>query len=64
MSYLAKSLTGLAALAFVLAVAAHFTGRIASLEAVGYSRASADLALIAIAFVLSFGSASGAGRSL
>jgi hypothetical protein len=64
MSNLAKALTGLAALAFVLAFVAHFTGPIASFEAEGYSRASADLALIAIALVLSFGGAASAGRSL
>jgi hypothetical protein len=64
MSNLAKAVTGLAALAFVLAVVAHFTGRIATLEAEGYSSASTNLALIAIALVLSFGGASSAGRSL
>jgi hypothetical protein len=64
MSNLAKALTGLAALAFVLAVVAHFAGSIATLTAQGYSSASADLALIAIALVLSFGGAASAGRSL
>jgi hypothetical protein len=64
MSNLAKALTGLAALAFVLAFVSHFSGPIATFEAEGFSRASTNLALIAIALVLSFGGASSAGRSL
>lgn len=64
MSNLAKLLTGLSALAFVLAVVAHFAGPIVTLEAEGYSRASADLALLAIALVLTFGRTASAGRSL
>ena len=64
MENLTKALIGLAALGFVLAVLAHFAGPIVNTMAEGYSRASANLALLAIALVLTFGSRAGAGRPL
>ncbi|HEX6435187.1 MAG TPA: hypothetical protein VFZ87_13140 [Gemmatimonadales bacterium] len=64
MSNLVKALIGLAALAFVLAVLTHFAGPIVNTQAEAYSRASANLALLAIAVVLTFGSKAGVGRSL
>jgi hypothetical protein len=64
MSNLVKALIGLAALAFVLAVLTHFVGPIVSTRAEAYSRASTNLALLAIALVLTSGGAAGAGRSL
>jgi hypothetical protein len=54
MSTLVKALIGLAALAFVLAVVAHFTGPIVKTQAEAFSRASTNLALLAIAFVVAF----------
>lgn len=61
MADLAKALVGLAALTLVLAVVSNFLGEETALFATaeGYSRASANLALLAIALVLCFGS----GRS-
>lgn len=50
---LAKALVGLAAAAFVLAVVTSFT-QIIGTTAEGWSRASGNLALLAIALVLSF----------
>lgn len=50
---LAKALVGLAAAAFVLAVVTSFTGIILT-TAEGWSRASTNLALLAIALALSF----------
>jgi hypothetical protein len=64
MSNLVKALIGLSALAFVLAVLTHFAGPVVSTQAAGYSRASANLALLAIALVLTFGGTASAGRSL
>jgi ABC-type amino acid transport system permease subunit len=64
MSNLVKTLIGLAALAFVLAVVAHFAGPILRTHAAGYSSASTNLALLAIALVLAFGGTPGAGRAL
>ena len=64
MSNLVKALIGLAALAFVLAVLTHFTGPILSTPPEAYSRASTNLALLAIALVLTFGGTAGVGRSL
>jgi hypothetical protein len=64
MSNLVKALIGLAALAFVLAVLTHFFGPIINTGPESYSRASGNLALLAIALVLTFGSRAGAGRSL
>ena len=58
MANLAKALVGLAALAFVLAVVANF-GPVILTTSEGLSRASTNLALLAIALVLCFGS----GRS-
>jgi hypothetical protein len=63
MSTLVKALIALAALAFVLAVLTHFTGPIVMTQAESYSRASSNLALLAIALVLTFGRASGMGRA-
>ena len=54
MTNLAKALVGLAAAAFVLAVAADFTMVHIGTTAEGWSRASVNLALLAIALVLSF----------
>jgi hypothetical protein len=51
MSTLAKVLTGLAALAFVLAVVANFAGAFMQVGAEGFSRASTNLALLALAFM-------------
>jgi hypothetical protein len=55
MSSLVKALIGLSALAFVLAVVASFSGPIMQTGAEAYSRASTNLALLAIALVLAFG---------
>ena len=62
MSTLVKALIALAALAFVLAVLTHFSGPIVSTKAEAYSRASANLALMAIALILTFGRSSGTER--
>lgn len=51
MNTLAKVLTGLAALAFVLAVVANFAGALMHVGAEGFSRASTNLALLALAFM-------------
>ncbi|HEU5042406.1 MAG TPA: hypothetical protein VFT84_16380 [Gemmatimonadales bacterium] len=59
-----KALIGLAALAFVLAVLTHFAGPVMRTQPEAYSRASTNLALLAIALVLTFGRTSGAGRAL
>ena len=64
MSNLVKALIGLAALAFALAVLTHFAGPIIKTNPEAYSRASSNLALLAIALVLTFGGRAGAGRSL
>lgn len=58
MATLVKALVGLGALAFVLAVVSNVIGEEAAFFATaeGYSRASANLALLAIALVLGFGS--------
>jgi hypothetical protein len=64
MSTLVKALIGLSALAFVLAVLTHFAGPIVRTQAEAFSRASGNLALLAIALVLTFGGTVGAGRSL
>jgi hypothetical protein len=52
---LAKALTALAALAFVLAVASNFLGVLLNTPAEGYSRACNNLALLAIALVVVWG---------
>jgi hypothetical protein len=54
MRNLAKMLVGLAALAFVLAIVTTFTGRLMQVHPEGFSRACSNLALIAIALVLTF----------
>jgi hypothetical protein len=64
MSNVAKALTGLATLAFVLAVVAHFAGPFLSTGPAAYSRASTNLALLAIALVLTFGDRATAQRPL
>jgi len=48
----------------VLAVVTHFTGGIVRTQAEAYSRASGNLALLAIALVLTYGGTGAAGRSL
>jgi hypothetical protein len=64
MSTLAKALTGFAALAFVLAVVGSFTNvRIWAISPEAFSRASTNLALLAIALILTFEETSRAGRS-
>jgi hypothetical protein len=58
MAQLAKALTALAALALILAVITNFTGNYMDLwltTAEGFSRASTNLSLLAIALVLAFG---------
>jgi hypothetical protein len=55
MSTLVKALIALSALAFVLAVVTHFFGPIVNTAPEAYSRASTNLALLAIALVLAFG---------
>lgn len=54
MRTLVKVLVGLAALAFVLAVVTAFTGRFMPVHPEGFSRACSNLALLAIALVLTF----------
>lgn len=54
MRNLAKVLVGLAALAFVLAIVTAFTGRLMHVHPEGFSRACSNLALLAIALVLTF----------
>lgn len=64
MGNLAKALIALSALAFVLAVVTHFAGPLVQTQAEAYSRASTNLALLAIALVLTFDRPLGTGRSL
>jgi hypothetical protein len=54
MRTLAKALTGLAALAFVLAVVGSFIGAIVDTSPAAFSRASTNLALLAIALIVAF----------
>ena len=54
MAQLAKALTALAAVALVLAVVTNFTGNLLATSE-GFSRASTNLALLAIALVLGAG---------
>jgi len=64
MRTLAKALTGLAALAFVLAVVGSLTGTwLMRTSPEAFSRASTNLALLAIALILVFEETSRAGRS-
>ena len=51
---LAKALIALAAIAFVLAVVTAFTGQLMNVHPEGFSRACSNLALLAIALVLTF----------
>jgi hypothetical protein len=61
---LAKVLTAVAGLTFLLAVMTNFTGPILNTPAEGYSRACSNLALLAIALVVVFGDRGlGASRS-
>jgi hypothetical protein len=64
MSNLLKALIGLSALAFVLAVVTSFSGPILHTGAEAYSRASTNLALLAIALVLTYGGTTPSPRSL
>jgi hypothetical protein len=64
MGNLVRVLIGLAALAFVLAVVTHFAGPLLRTQPEAYSRASTNLALLAIALVLSYGSTASARRPL
>lgn len=54
MRALAKALTGLAALAFVLAVVGSFIGTIVDTSPEAFSRASTNLALLALALIITF----------
>ncbi len=63
MRALAKVLTGLAALAFVLAVvSSSITGGIMGTSPEAFSRAATNLALLAIALILVFEETSRVGR--
>jgi ABC-type amino acid transport system permease subunit len=64
MGSLVKALIGLSALAFVLAVVSSFSGPIFHTIAEAYSRASTNLALLAIALVLTYGGTPTTPRSL
>jgi hypothetical protein len=64
MTNLAKAFTGLALLAFVLAVLTHFTGPIIGTLPEAFSRACTNLALLAIAFVLAFPDRVSTGRTV
>ena len=55
---LAKALTGLAALAFVMAVMTNFVGIVLT-TAEGWSRAAITLALLAVALVVCFSDRNG-----
>ena len=63
MNNLAKALTGLAALAFALAVVSAFTGPIVGIAPESFSRACTNLALLAIALIFTFGNTSRANRA-
>lgn len=54
MRTLAKVLVGLAALAFVLAVVTAFAGPLMHVQPEGFSRACSNLALLAIALLMTF----------
>ena len=54
MAQLARGLTALAAIAFILAIITNFTGNLLTTSE-GFSRASTNLALLAVAVVLAFG---------
>ena len=63
MTTIAKALTALAALAFVLAVVSSFAGPLLQTSPEAYSRACSNLALLAIAVSLIFGDRTIVGRS-
>ena len=63
MTTVAKTLTALAALAFVMAVLTHFAGPILGTYAEAYSRACSNLALLAIALIVVFERPITGGRS-
>jgi hypothetical protein len=63
MTTIAKAFTALAAVAFVLAVLASFTGPIVSTGAEAFSRACSNLALLAIALIVVFERPVTVGRS-
>jgi hypothetical protein len=63
MTTVAKALTALAALAFVLAVLSHFAGAILGTSPEAFSRACSNLALLAIALIVVFERPTTAGRS-
>ena len=63
MNTVAKTLTALAALAFVMAVSTHFGGPILRTYAEAYSRACSNLALLAIALIVVFERPITGGRS-
>ena len=63
MNTLARALTALAALAFVLAVVASFSGPIMETGAEAFSRACTNLALLAIALNMIFDRPVTGGRS-
>jgi cation transporter-like permease len=60
---IAKALTALAAIAFVLAVVSSFAGPILQTSAEAYSRACSNLALLAIALSVIFCDRTIVGRS-
>ncbi|MCR4341601.1 MAG: hypothetical protein NUW01_17130 [Gemmatimonadaceae bacterium] len=62
MDNLGKGLTALAALAFALAIVTAFMGDIMGISPEGFSRACSNLALLAIASVVTFGAWSPAAR--
>jgi multisubunit Na+/H+ antiporter MnhC subunit len=65
MGNLVKALIGLSALAFAVAVVTVFSGPLmGTVPPESYSRASTNLALLAIALVLTFDRPVGTGRSL
>ena len=61
MNTIAKACVGLAALAFVGALVISFTGPIFDLPAEGFSRASTNLALIALCLFIGFKEEGGGG---
>lgn len=63
MTTVAKTLTALAVLAFVMAVSTHFAGPILRTYAEAYSRACSNLALLAIALIVVFERPITGGRS-
>jgi hypothetical protein len=58
----AKALTSLAVLAFILAVVATWGHPLLGIEGEGYSRACTNLAVLAIAILMSFGGKTNTGH--